>query len=177
MHPIIYDVAVSLDGFICGPQADISKFDYEGPVVDDYKQRLAEYSTVIMGRLTYEFAFQFGLKMGENPYPSMRAFVFSQSLKTPENSQIEVMSTVNEFVLRQIQRSSVGPVYLCGGGEFAGSLLNAGFIDRVILKRAPVIYGEGIYLFGSCANPTGLSRVNTKVYDHGYLLEEFVSMQ
>ena len=61
MHPIIYDVAVSLDGFICGPQADISKFDFEGPVVDDYHLRMDGYETAIMGRLTYEFGYQFGL--------------------------------------------------------------------------------------------------------------------
>ena len=35
MHPIIYDVAVSLDGFIAGVSGDISKFAHEGPVVDD----------------------------------------------------------------------------------------------------------------------------------------------
>lgn len=173
MHPIIYDVAVSLDGFICGPQGDISKFDHEGPVVDDYKQRLAGYTTAIMGRVTYEYAFQYGLKIGENPYLPMRTFVFSQSLKIPEKSQIELLSSVSESALKQIQQLSDGPIYLCGGGEFAGSLLSAGLIDQVILKRAPVIYGGGTQLFGNCTNTLNLSRLSTKIYDNGYMLEEF----
>lgn len=35
MHPIIYDVAGSIDGFICGPGGDISQFAQEGAVVED----------------------------------------------------------------------------------------------------------------------------------------------
>lgn len=40
MQPIIYDVAVSMDGFISGPGGDISQFAHEEPVVEDYANRL-----------------------------------------------------------------------------------------------------------------------------------------
>lgn len=173
MHPIIYDVAASLDGFISGPQEDISKFDFEGPVVDDYNLRMDSYDTTVMGRLTYEFGYQFGLLAGQNPYPSTRTFVFSESLVIDKNSDIEVWSESIERGIEYVRRTAKGPIYLCGGGEFAGSLLSAGYIDRVIIKRAPVVYGSGTPLFGNSGPTMNLSRLKTKTYQNGYLLEEF----
>lgn len=74
MQPIIYDVAVSIDGYISGPGGDISKFAHEGPVVDDYFARLGQYAVAIMGRHTYEFGYRFGLEPGANPYKHMRTW-------------------------------------------------------------------------------------------------------
>jgi len=70
MRPIIYDVAVSIDGFICGPDRDIFRFAQEGPVVEDYAARLANLATAIMGRATYEFGYRFGMEPDQNPYPT-----------------------------------------------------------------------------------------------------------
>jgi riboflavin biosynthesis pyrimidine reductase len=36
-----------------------------------------------------------------------------------------------------------GDVYLCGGGALAGSLLDAGLIDRLVLKVNPLVFGRG----------------------------------
>ncbi|MEM9360868.1 MAG: deaminase, partial [Pseudomonadota bacterium] len=71
MQPIVYDIAISLDGFIAGPGGDISQFDSGGPVVRDYEERLQAYAAAIMGRQTYEFGYQYGLRPGQNPYPHM----------------------------------------------------------------------------------------------------------
>lgn len=67
MQSIIYDVAVSIDGYSAGPAADVSKFPAEGEVADDCYARLGQYRCAIMGRATYEFAYGYGLKPGENP--------------------------------------------------------------------------------------------------------------
>ena len=93
MHPIIYDVAVSLDGFICGPKGAISLFAQDGPVVEDYMSRLSGYATAIMGRNTYEFGYQYGLKPGQNPYQNMKTYVFSKTLAFGEDSEVEGVST------------------------------------------------------------------------------------
>ena len=34
MQPIIYDVAVSIDGYIAGPEGDISQFPESGDIVE-----------------------------------------------------------------------------------------------------------------------------------------------
>jgi len=173
MHPIIYDVAVSLDGFISGLSGDISKFAHGGPVVEDYDARLRTYCTALMGRSTYEFGYDFGLKPGQNPYPHMKTVVFSETLRCPEKLDISIRPRPSIADIRQLARDAAGPVYLCGGGDFAGWMLNNGLIDRIILKRAPFILGGGVRLFGASDCVAELCRTNTKTYYNGYLLEEF----
>lgn len=173
MHPIIYDAAVSIDGYISGPGADISRFAQEGPVVEDYLARLSTYAVAIMGKATYEFGYRFGMKPGENPYKHMETLVFSKTLQLPESSAVSVRKTGDATFFRDLKRSAPGPVYLCGGGAFAGSLLSMGMIDIVRLKRAPAVLGGGVHLFGGNTASPQMQHVSTKHYQDGYLLQEF----
>ncbi|MCG7625131.1 dihydrofolate reductase family protein [Epibacterium sp. Ofav1-8] len=174
MHPIIYDVSVSVDGFICGLSGDISKFANDGPVVDDYFTRLGTYRMALMGRKTYEFGYEFGLEPGCNPYSHMQSIIFSDSLRMPQGSEVEVRKRPSPEVIRQLTRDATGPVYLCGGGDFAGWMLEHKLIDRLILKRAPCVLGCGVRLFGGTPPASTLTRINTKTYENGYVLEEFL---
>ena len=173
MQPIIYDVAVSIDGYISGPEGDISKFAQEGPVVEDYVARLATYSVAIMGKETYEFGYRFGLSPGQNPYEHMKTFVFSRSMELPKVSKVTVIGTTDAQSLQDLKTKSNGPIYLCGGGAFAGSLLSMGLIDLVRLKRAPVVLGGSVGLFGGTPTPPKLRHVKTHEYDGVYLFQEF----
>lgn len=173
MQPIIYDVAVSIDGFISGPGGDISGFAQEGQVVNDYMDRLATYATAIMGRETYEFGYRFGMAPGQNPYEHMTTHVFSQSIVLPENKDVRLHGTSDADQIRKIRIASDGPVYLCGGGAFAGSLLRQGLIDLLRLKRAPILLGCGVRLFGDDAIAPALCHVHTTLHDNGYAFQEF----
>ena len=174
MHPIIYDVAVSADGFISGINGDISRFPHHGAVVDDYTARLATYRLAIMGRATYEFGYGFGLVPGANPYPHMRTVVVSATIDLPAEAEVEILRNGTPEALRALQAGSGGPVYLCGGGVFAGWCLEHGLIDRLRLKRAPILLGGGARLFGPVVAPVDLRLERTKPYDNGTLYQEFV---
>ncbi|GAB5433330.1 MAG: dihydrofolate reductase family protein [Epibacterium sp.] len=174
MHPVIYDVAVSLDGFISGPAGDISKFAHEGPVVEDYYNRLGGYKLALMGRKTYEFGYEFGMEPGQNPYPHMRSIVVSDSLQLPETSEVTVLKRPSAEGLRAEIARAEGSVYLCGGGAFAGWMLKHQLIDRLILKRAPCVLGQGVPLFGADAPAVTVERTATTPYQNGYLLERFL---
>lgn len=174
MQPIIYDVAVSLDGYISGPDGDITQFAHEGPVVEDYIARLGDYATAVMGRKTYEFGYAYGLEPGQNPYSHMDTFVFSGTLELPSRSDISVVSDNWLETLGSLRSTSKGPIYLCGGGVFAGWMLRTGLIDRVLLKRAPVSLGGGVRLFGDSPLSKTFKRVSMETYENGYLLEELV---
>ncbi|WP_179381183.1 dihydrofolate reductase family protein [Jannaschia marina] len=173
MHPIIYDVAVSLDGYIAGPAGDISRFAHDGPVVDDYRARLAGYTMALMGRETYTFGYRFGLSAGENPYPHMRSIVVSETLDLPDAAAVEQVFRATPDVLRRLKAEAPGPIYLCGGGRFAGALLAAGMIDRLVLKRAPVLLGGGTPLFDTDGPRPELTCRETQGYADGYLLQVF----
>jgi dihydrofolate reductase len=158
---IIYYVAISLDGYIAGVNDDISKFVPSGNGVEKYLSDLQNFETVIMGRRTYEFGYQFGLIPGQPAYPHMEHHIFSETLKIDklaDNVKIEKKSIerINEIV-----EKSKTDIYLCGGGQFAGWLLDNGLIHQLKLKLNPIILGGGIPLFG-----------NSKTAIVGNLIEE-----
>lgn len=173
MHPIIYDVAVSVDGYISGPDGDISRFAHAGEVVEDYTARLNSYGVAIMGRGTYEFGYRFGLAPGQNPYPHMQTYVFSEQINLPDQGDVTQMQGDLKTQLNHLKASASGPIYLCGGGAFAGALLALGAIDLLRLKRAPILLGGGVPLFGNGAEAPDLKHRSTKVYEDGYLFQEF----
>ena len=173
MQPIIYDVAVSIDGYIAGPEGDISQFPESGDIVEAYLARLSGYAVAIMGRHTYEFGYRYGLKPGENPYSAMTTWVFSRSLVLPCASEVTVQRALNVELISTLKATADGPIYLCGGGEFAGSLLSMGLIDELRLKRAPVVLGKGIPLFDSSDFLPQLRHVESRCYDDGGVFQVF----
>lgn len=173
MHSIIYDVAVSADGFIAGPNADISKFPPDGPVVDDYFARLQTYACAIMGRATYEFGYDYGLTPGANPYPHMSCVIFSGTLSLPEPSEVEVVCEGAAERIATLRAESTGPIYLCGGGAFAGWMLAQGLITTLRLKRAPILLGSGTRLFGDNTQGVEARLISSKSYDSGVIFQEF----
>ena len=177
MQPLIYDVAVSIDGYIAGPsvgnQPDISRFPHTGSIVEDYLTRLAGYDVCLMGRGTYEFGYSFGLKPGENPYPAMRSIVISESIDLPDEADIEIVRGDASHEVRRLKTETRAPIYLCGGGVLAASLLACGLIDRLRLKRAPVLLGGGVPLFADNAAIMTLKLMNEKRHDNGAVYQEY----
>lgn len=173
MQPIFYDVAVSVDGFIAGPSDDVSRFPHSGSIVEDYIKRLETYSHCLMGRKTYEFGYEFGLKPGENPYPSMQTTIISSSIDLPTDRDVKVVRVVDVDVIGSIRKNSPGPVYLCGGGELAGWFMRHGLIQGLRLKRAPILLGGGTALFGDSIETTELHLVETKSHGNGAVYSQY----
>lgn len=173
MHPIIYDVAVSIDGYISGPLGDVSAFPHEGTIVEDYVGRLSQYSTCLMGRKTYEFGYAYGLKPGDNPYPHMRSFVISSTIDLPEGSHVEHIAKASVETIRTIQEEASGPIYLCGGGSLAGWALSSKLVGYIRLKRAPILLGAGVRLFDEINVKPRLKELMMKPHNDGIIYQEF----
>lgn len=148
MNKVVYYVASSLDGFISGVNGDISKFEHHERVVEKYQADLLNFSTVIMGRKTYEFGYQFGLEPGQPAYPHMEHHIFSKTLTLEPLSDQVYIEKISVDRVKEIVSASKTDVYLCGGGEFAGWLLDNGLIDQLKLKLNPIVLGDGVRLFG-----------------------------
>lgn len=173
MRGIVYDVAVSLDGFIAGPDGDISAFPADGDHLQPYLDRLAGYQTVIMGRRTYEFGYRFGLQPGARAYPHMDHHIFSQGLSLPESADVTVVRESWQDALAELRAGDGGDIYLCGGGVFAGLIANLGMLDVVRLKVAPVAIGAGVRLFEGLAEPCRFDRSSVTPYSNGVTLVEY----
>lgn len=173
MQPIVYDVAVSVDGFIAGASGDVSQFPQTGAVVDDYTARLQTYRAVLMGRATYEFGYAFGLQPGQNPYPRAQSLVISSSIVLPDNSEVEVVRMDPAVRIDRLRHIAPGPIYLCGGGHLAGWLLHEGLITQLRLTRAPVILGQGVPLFAGIGPVRPMTLTDSRIYKDGVIYQEY----
>lgn len=174
MQRIVYYVAISIDGFICGIDADVSGFVGEGNGVTKYLADLKEFKTVIMGRKTYEFGYDFGLKPGQPAYPHMDHYIFSKSLSFDNtHEKVNVLSDYKTETIRNLKKNSKTDIYLCGGGIFAGWLLKHKLIDVLKVKLNPLVLGDGIPLFGNSKQSYKLYFTDTQSYDGGLVFNTY----
>lgn len=167
MRKIIYYVATSIDGFISGPNDDISDFVGEGNGVDKYLKDLAAFDTVIMGKNTYEFGYKFGLKPGQPAYPNMEHYIFSDTLTFENKNNFVHIKKLNLDEINKVKQQNGTDIYLCGGGQFAGWLLDNEYIDILKIKLNPLILGKGIRLFGDSTKNFKIELIDTETYENG----------
>lgn len=173
MTDIIYDVSVSIDGYIAGMNGDLSQFPMEGPHVDAYMERLGGYALTIMGRTTYETGYAFGMEPGKRAYPHLPHYIFSKRIDLPVDAEVKAVREDWLTAIDRIKDAADGDIYLCGGGTFAGFLLANSRIDVIRLKRVPILCGGGISLFTGLDVAPKLELSDQQAYDYGAIYQEY----
>lgn len=173
MKEIIYYVATSLDGYIAGPDEDVSRFVGEGDGVRQYLEDLQAFDTVIMGRKTYEFGYKYGLEPGKLAYPHMEHYIFSDSLKLDRKDEKIHVASLDIALIEALKAGEGSPIYLCGGGQFAGWLLDHGLIDVLKIKLNPIVLGDGVPLFGTSKKQWTANLVASETYEGGLMINTY----
>lgn len=183
MRELVYYAAVSLDGYIAGPGGEFDAFLIEGDHMDGINERFADtiptdfaeslgisqtqmmFDTVLMGWNTYQVG---GMA---SPYRHLRQIVFSRS-QTAEGESLEVTAEDPVSVVQRLKEEQGASIWLCGGGALAATLENE--IDRLVLKRQPLLFGDGIPLFERTPYaPKVFDEVATTVFDSGVVFSEY----
>lgn len=156
MRKIRYQVACSLDGYIAGPNDE-----YDWIVADpdiDFQALYDQFDTVLMGRRTFEVA-------GGRETQGMRTLVFSRSLRQEDHPQITIVSEHIKEVLDELRAQPGKDIWLFGGGELFGSLLQLGCVDTVEPAIVPVVLGGGRPLLPAPAVRRRLSLIEQRLYE------------
>ncbi len=167
MARIIYYVAISIDGFIAGPNDDVSGFTAAGKGVSKYLEDLKDFKTVIMGRRTYEFGYKYGLEPGQPAYPHMQHYIFSKTLQFEKQSEQLTLCHIELDIIKELKKKSETDIYLCGGGQFAGWLLENEMVDVLKVKLNPLILGDGIRVFGVSQKQHQLRLTQNDIFNDG----------
>jgi dihydrofolate reductase len=136
-----YQVAVSLDGFIAGPNGE---FDWivMDPAID-FAALYAEFDTAVMGRKTYEVLTAQG---GHGAMPGLDVVVFSRTLPAAEYTGVSIRNDDPRETVGALKAKKGRDIWLYGGGALFRSLLDAGLVDTVEVAVIPVLLGDGIPL-------------------------------
>lgn len=186
MRELIYYVAVSLDGCIASADGGFDAFPTEGDhmavVLGEYADALpahvlraaginppgTRFDTVIQGWTSYSVALDAGI---ERPYAHLREIVATRRHTDPPEGvtfTADALATV-----RALKREEGLGIYLCGGGALAGALLPE--IDRLVLKRNPVVLPGGIPMLGrEPSAPAAFSLESERVFDSGVVISDYV---
>ena len=144
MRNIIYYVATSIDGYIAGPGEDISGFLPEGNGVEKYLNDLKGFDTVIMGRKTYEFGYKYGLKPGQPAYAHMQHYIFSNTLSFENASEKVHVYPPDLSIIKDLKNQEGTPIYLCGGGVFAGWTADSSMMPGSSAMAVAVTVSSGL---------------------------------
>jgi dihydrofolate reductase len=173
MRKVIFQMSVSLDGYIEGPGREI-----DWHIVDDelnvyIVEMLRATDVLIMGRKNYELMAAYwptapggypGVKEQMNGTPKL---VFSKTLRRVDwqNSRLATGSAADEVEgLKQVPGDGLLWV---GGSDLAASFLEQGLIDEVRIIVMPVLLGAGKTVLGGIQKRHPLKLLWTKSFQSG----------
>jgi len=160
MRNVVLNLAVTLDGYIAGPNGE-----YDWCFTDaDYGMTnfLKSVDATVMGGKSYRLMIHYG-----PPYPEFTNYVFSRTEKeTPFKNVVFVPDNIPTFV-KHLKQKSGKNIWLFGGSEIIHPLLQENLVDEMILSVHPILLGGGLPLFKKLAERKIFQLADTITYPTG----------
>ena len=168
MRKIVLSLAVSLDGFIEGPNGE-----YDWCFMDqDYgmSEFMNRVDAVLVGRKTYEMSLgmEAGMDVEASGMPKMKEYVFSNTLDKVKEGSILVSGDIKSEVER-IKKQNGKDIWLFGGAALTTALMNLKLVDELNLAVHPILLGGGKPLFREISDKVALKLIDCKTYPTGLI--------
>ena len=165
MRKSILYIAISLDGYIAGPDEDLSFLDIVQREDEDYGYGdfIQTVDTVIMGRKTYDWIMA---HVPEFVHADKTTFIISRTERqSTENTRFHT-GDLSDLV-RRLKTESGKNIFIEGGAEVVKTLLLDDLIDEYVISIIPVLVGGGTKLFEDGRLRQTLKLISTKQFDSG----------
>lgn len=168
---VILDLAVSLDGFIEGPNGEIDWCIMDDDM--DFDGFLASIDTIFYGRVSYD---AWGNYQPDANAPAAeqslwkaihekKKFVFSSQGRQDNNAlfiQSDIVAAVSS-----IKNEAGKDIWLYGGASLIKTFIQEGLIDTYRISVHPVALGAGKPLFEDLKDRIALKLIKTNVFKSG----------
>lgn len=188
MRKIVLNLAVTLDGFIEGPNGEIdwcsmdNDTDDQSGIASHFDQFLNSIDTIFYGRVSYDLWGQYqpaeNASQAElnlwNGVHSKSKYVFSKNKENRSNKATYIHSDIG-YKVAELKKQPGKDIWLYGGAGLITSFMELGLIDRYLLAIHPVILGAGKPLFSDIKNRIGLKLDKVTTSKSGVILTDFSS--
>ena len=158
MRRVRYGGAISLDGYIAGPNGEADWIVIDPDL--DFAAMFAQYDTLLIGRKT----FMVMAEAERGSVPGMAIYVFSTTLRQEDHPNVTVVRAGAADLVRRLRAQPGKDIALFGGASLFRSLLDEGLVDTVEVSLVPVLLGDGISLM-----PPPYAKVPLRLTSHKVL--------
>jgi dihydrofolate reductase len=176
MRTVIYSMSVSLDGFIAGPDGDISWTAPDQELMEFHVQQTRRIGAHLMGRGLYEDMLPWETPETRWSDPDALEFariwkaipkvVFSATLEQVKGNAQLASDDVAAEVARLREEPGEGVVSV-GGAGLASTLIKLDLIDEYRLFVCPVVLGGGTPYFPALERRIDLELLDTRTFGSG----------
>lgn len=166
-------IATSLDGFIARSNGDIEWLNEVDSLSGEdygYKEFISITDALVMGRNTFEKVMDFD----KWPYNLPVVVLSSRQIEIPEKfgKHVSIMSGPPSDIVDRLSSDGYEHLYI-DGGKTIQQFLRAGYIQKMIITRIPILIGDGIPLFGSLDKDLKLEHLSSKSFANGLVQSSY----
>lgn len=163
MGKVIYDISMSLDGFITAanvrPEAGLGDdgerlhewaFNSADQRNHDLLAKGASLGAIITGRTNYNLSIPYWGPDGPTGSARRPIVVVSHSVPgdIPDGGVYHFVDSVEAALEKAKQVAGEKEIAIMGGANIAKQFLHLGLIDEISVHLVPVVFGSGTLLFG-----------------------------
>ncbi len=169
---IVVDLAVTLDGFIEGPNGEV-----DWCIMDEemnFHHFLNRIDTILYGRKSYELwgeykpdanASMLEQEMWDSVH-SKKKYVFSRSEQKDQNNVTYIRENIQE-AMDELKNKPGKDIWLYGGSDLMKTFIQLGLVDEYRLSIHPILLGEGKPLFTDMKQRENLKLMETNTFSSG----------
>jgi dihydrofolate reductase len=179
---------VSLDGFIEGPNGDMSwRASDDNEEWEDLFEMLETVDLFLLGAKMYPdyanywqqcLAYPNGCSQNEFKYAQLAEksehIVFSSTIKNADWANTKMNSGNVAQEIAKIKKLPGKDIHLVGGAKLARTVIKAGLVDEYRLNIVPAIVGSGKSFFREQSGRHDLELISTKVLQSGVVIVRYI---
>jgi dihydrofolate reductase len=187
MRNVILLAHISLDGFMAGPNGDMSFITMDDEIADHVYPLIDSVDTAVYGRKTYQMMDGYWPSLVDSDeagarerkharwYTSVSKMVASRTLPAASHPKVRIFKDDIVDQLAAEKRRAGGDIMIFASPTLVHTLAAHDLIDVWRLNVQPVIVGSGLPLFAHVEHRTQLELRSAKTFSSGVIATHYVT--